>query len=965
MPDLIRHPVNLWIPAFAGMTAFGYSIVTKINMMLRLLKDKRKSLIRPIDSQGAVLLTVVFVLIIIGLVGSAIYSLTFTSTYTQMNAQNATRAHYIAESGVRIVAAEYNQAAEANKNTTLESLHNETLTLPDNSQIDLRIYPYWFYVNSAYTSGNNTISLRMPGGIPITDIEDPGSSIVTIPGSGRLKLKGKTRRADITASSRVGNIITFSLGSDKFPYDIDPDEEIFLGYKDNATSSQSINQDGTLLLVSTNRVAQFIPSGKGSFRIHNEDNDRMDYTYREKVTSGGNIQLNGIRSQDPANPSVLPFSVDSTSEIFFGKNLATVAFTTLGQGNFAGQKTVVTYSDVGLDGGFNIGRESISFKDDIEDFNPDLGLPMNSPGGNDPIEVDETAREINLGGGLNDGYGSVWYGGDSDTANCIDGRCNLGKGFRAYFEFISNLQDDSVDSTLYGDGFTFAIISGVWDGAEYRNDKYDTGGPLGEYLGYAGPGLPAGDQTGLEPPKIALELDTYPNPGAGSICGSNSRVDDVDSANYPEGANHIALDYWGAGSAAEMPGSFHAISSTSYLADGGGFLRVGSAEGIVSDGDPEDWSSSQGTISFWFKRDTIRYGNNTNYGDRMWGQNANMEMRFSIGGGSNLVLDWGGNDSLTVSNHPFTVADKWYFLAIAWDESTNTLSFYAGDEGNTPGLIIQSSSIPTHPDYWGGGISTVGITENLFMNSSGGSLTKNYIVNGKGSDLRYFNVERTLAQIQSDYDTRLDGSESGLQAYFPLESDLANAAAAVPAAVTIGTTSWSDEVPAAFDCSSDIATRDDNRHGAGGGTTQPMNSLNTDRFSLNAGDDGYYQVAKVGTYNWMEDGNCYGVRLEVIRPLIASGDGNYDYQIKAWVESVDADCTGLNANYKDVRATYTGTDPQIELTIKNGNIPLELDPTVHADLKNILFGFTQATGGATQDITLKNLDMRFIKTYPV
>ena len=91
--------------------------------------------------------------------------------------------------------------------------------------------------------------------------------------------------------------------------------------------------------------------------------------------------------------------------------------------------------------------------------------------------------------------------------------------------------------------------------------------------------------------------------------------------------------------------------------------------------------------------------------------------------------------------------------------------------------------------------------------------------------------------------------------------------------------------------------------------------------------------------------------------------GVYKYQIKAWVNSVDATCTGLAANYKDVRATYTATDPQIELTIKNGN-PLELAASVHQDLKDILFGFTQATGGATQDITLKNLEMRFIYIYP-
>jgi len=156
----------------------------------------------PDNARGAVLLTVVFVLIIIGLVGSAMYSLTYTSTFTQMSAQNATRAYYIAESGFRVVAAEYNQADAANKNTTLESLHNENLTLPDNDgQIDIRLYPYWFYVNSAYSSGNNSISLKMPGGIPITDLEDPAASIVTIPGSGKLKLQGKTRRATINASS--------------------------------------------------------------------------------------------------------------------------------------------------------------------------------------------------------------------------------------------------------------------------------------------------------------------------------------------------------------------------------------------------------------------------------------------------------------------------------------------------------------------------------------------------------------------------------------------------------------------------------------------------------------------------------------------------------------------------------------------------------------------------------------------
>jgi hypothetical protein len=637
---------------------------------------------------------------------------------------------------------------------------------------------------------------------------------------------------------------------------------------------------------------------------------------------------------------VFPFSVDSASEIFFGKNLATVANTSLGHGIFTGHKTVVTHSDVGLDGGFNIGRESISFEEDIEDF--DYGLPISPPSGSDaPIEVDEIAKEINLGGGLTDGYGSVWYGGDSDTANCIQGRCQLGLGLRAYFEFISNTTDASDDSTDHGDGFTFALISGIWDGADYRNGIDDTGGPLGEYLGYAGPGLPAGDQTGLEPPKLALELDTYPNPGAGSICGSNSRVDDVDAVNFPEGANHMALDYWGAEMAAGTTSSFDAT---------GGYLRIGSA--TPGNGDPEDWSSIQGTISFWFRRDTINYGAGSS-GDRMWGQNANMEMRFA-NSGNDIVLDWGTTSALTGAN-PFTQADKWYFLAIVWNETNGHLEMYWGDESTPPTLFASRVD-------WSSAVSSVGISENLFMNSSGGDGSRNFAVDGQGSDLRYYTIAREVGQIQVDYDLRLTGTETDLQAYFPLESDFANAVTSDPSAGPVGSTGWYESAPSVFPSCDASNTRDDNRHGAGGGTTQPMNAMNSDP---GLGDDGYYQVAKgfLDTYNWLEDGNCYGVRMELVRPLDASGDGNFDYQIKAWIQSVDADCTGLGSSYKDVYATYTATDPQIALTIDNGN-PLELDPTVHAGLRKILFGFTEGTGGATQDITLRNLVVRFIKAYP-
>ncbi|MBW2612754.1 MAG: hypothetical protein JRE12_10405, partial [Deltaproteobacteria bacterium] len=525
-----------------------------------------------------------------------------------------------------------------------------------------------------------------------------------------------------------------------------------------------------------------------------------------------------------------------------------------------------------------------------------------------------------------------------------DGNCNLGKGFRAYFEFVSNLVDSSPDSTTFGDGFTFSIISGVYDTVPgtYRNTKYDTGGPLGEYLGYAGPGLSiaeGGVEKGIKPPKIALEIDTFPNPGAGSICSSNSRNDG------PPEANHIALDYWGE----DTPGSLDAV--------GGSYMRIGSES--PADGSPEDWSSTVGTISFWFKRDTTNYGDGTSSGDRLWGQDANMETRFDSTG-TTFNLDWGsgGNaEGAIAAGNPFTGVGTWYFMAITWDDDTERLQVFWGDE-TTPTTLLSENLI------WTGDMSPLGglITENLFMNSSGGDGLKNYAVDGNGSDLRYYNVELTLAQLEN---VRLFGSEPGLQSNFPLQSDFANAATSTPASAAVGDTQWSQDTPSGFDCGTGAATYDDNRHGAGGGTTQPMNSLNTHPGS---GDDGYYQVVKAPLDdNWMEDGLLYGVRLELIRPKLPNGSV-YEYQIKAWTVCVDATCSDLDAvqkaNFSDTRATYDGSDPQIELTLKKGN-PLELAESVHQDLKSILFGFTQGTSGATQDITLKNMDMRFIKTYPV
>ncbi len=893
------------------------------------------------NASGAVLLTVVVIIIIVGLAGVAIYSFTSTSTFTQLMSQSATKAYFMAESGFRVVASEYNNAPEP-KNNTLESLHGTSLSLAGNAgQFDVRLYPYWFYVNSAYTANTANINVKIPGGTPLINPPDEGSSRITYPNSGELKVQGKTQLATITSASPSspadGATITFGLNPG-FPYDVQADEEIFLVYSDNTTTSQTISQGGSIDFPGANLVARILPAQNGSFRVYNEDNDKMDYTYLERMphivdpaSPPTTITLNGIQHQDDGTPSMFPFPVDNTSEIYFGRNLAVFSTSTVGSGNMAAKKTVGNYTDVGLDGGFYKDKDTISFDEDIADFTPTMNDPNPSLG--KPIEIDTNAKTIALGGDLVDGYGSVWYGGDSDIASCIDGNCLLGRGFRAYFEFEFDDPDTSADSTDFGEGFTFALVSS----ANYTNGDTGLGG---EYMGYAGAGL---SSNGLQPPKLAVEIDTYPNPGAGGVCsgdGNNSRRDDASVA------NHAALVYWGE----ETIGSINTQ---------GGHLRIGSATPFTDD--PEDWSSPKGTISFWFKRDTIRYDDDdppstNDSGDRLWGQNINMETRFDSTG-TNFFLDWGsgGNsESAITAANLFTGIGTWYFIAITWDDDDliNDLKVYWAD-------VITPITLLAENTDWTGDMSVLGlITENLFMNSSGGDGSKNYAVDGKGSDLRYYDVARDLNQIQSDYKARLSGSEAGLKAYFPFQADLMDAGSSGITATTVGTTDWSSETITDFDCGIGAASYDDNRHGAGGAISAitPMNSLN---IPLAGGSDGYFTKGLIDP-TWLEDGNLHNLRMELIRPLIQAEDGEddafYDYQVKIWI-----DCAGC----QDVKTTYTAFGPQIEMTVQNFN-SLKLSQDVHDNLNRILFGFTQGTGLlATQNITLSNLELFFLREYPV
>lgn len=102
-----------------------------------------------------------------------------------------------------------------------------------------------------------------------------------------------------------------------------------------------------------------------------------------------------------------------------------------------------------------------------------------------------------VGGSASTVRGCLWYQGDSSAGNCVDGKCEFGYGFRAYFTFKHNNIDTDASSNGVVSGFTFAFIDG-----EDNASTVCGGSSSANMLGFAG-----GD---VEPPKWAVEFDSYP-----------------------------------------------------------------------------------------------------------------------------------------------------------------------------------------------------------------------------------------------------------------------------------------------------------------------------------------------------------------------------------------------------------------------------------------------------------------------
>ncbi|HPD56514.1 MAG TPA: hypothetical protein P5294_06285 [Smithellaceae bacterium] len=288
---------------------------------------------------GATLIAIIVTMLVLAVIGAAIYSLTYTASLNQVVAQRAAKAFYIAESCVRVAASEYK--AVANKNTTLISLHNQTFPMPGNQgSCTVLIYPYWFYARAAYAAGTSSITLYLPGDMP--KVDEDGSAAISLFAGGNLKIKGASGAVAVFSNASIGTFngstgtpVTFTLSA-PFSVAIAVNDEFYIGY--NYTSSAPApNPGGNLILNisvsdTNDDMAKIFPPSKGSIFV-DSGGAISQYVYEERIINTASnphtVTLTNIQAVPGAPAPVWPVAINDTP-IYMGRSLGLRSTSTYG-----------------------------------------------------------------------------------------------------------------------------------------------------------------------------------------------------------------------------------------------------------------------------------------------------------------------------------------------------------------------------------------------------------------------------------------------------------------------------------------------------------------------------------------------------------------------------------------------------------------------------------------------------------
>ena len=503
------------------------------------------------DNRGTLLVYMIVVILIFGVLGVSLVSLFKTSTESSATPNDAKRARFIAESGIRYALSEIRNSDDVE---TAAELLNTTaeFKLGKNGSFSAGVFSPG--LKSAqnkiiFSSGDLTLDVPYSGKFP--DDFDVNQAVSNIYIVDWLRFKGTTPPADsyalVTASPDPGGAadVTLDVGDN---YDADLGDTISFALL--VTDAETNIGRGSSIFVNEN-ARWFLPEQNGAVRIVTlSDGNQYDYFYETReAPSGGKVKLTNVREMPG----------DTWTNI---ADMRTGDYVILSPFNFrvfASGKSDQTTVDVGKDRPF----WALAVPSEYTIYMRELLQDKSIQQVGDVIRTQEAGdKKIELGKGTSgtEGFGDLWYGGDKsiggDNSYCDRGRCLFDIGVRVFYT------TDVIPGANGGQGFTFALIAG---GSLLTpiNESSSAGGDfkLPELLGYGGnsrendtPTYLDGTLTGegLKPPKMAIEFDTNTNfdsvfNSTLAYCSGSDPV--LDSRNDPKPENQlrdvVQYVFWG------------------------------------------------------------------------------------------------------------------------------------------------------------------------------------------------------------------------------------------------------------------------------------------------------------------------------------------------------------------------------------------------------------------------------------
>ncbi len=450
------------------------------------------------NQSGSILIYIVVVMLIFGFLGAGMVSMFTSSTMMSSGVANYSRnAAYLAEAAMRYATSELRN--EGYNTSTIEALNgatnDKTFTLGDDGNFQVNVFGKWFKATGLdydETLGG-TISLTVPEGkIPEGFSIPAGAYLVNLESYRDSVLFGGSPDtkywAQISTSPDLNEGDTdFTLDlNDDFQADVSQGHKLLISVKPTATVTIG---PGDAELTVGDEAWNFYPPDKGSIYLVSTDTGTIHEYYYEDMVQGS-TKLNLVNL-----PGAIEFK--NTDFVILSNHNHSISTT----GN-SGTSISGGMREIAMNFAQNVENPQIiapPAEDIAADVDPEAVLEgMGTVGESDTgaVDVNTGTGEITLGGGVPSASGAVFFGGDvslGGSSVCSGGKCLFGAGVRASFVLTYNGT---------ADGFTFAVINGA-------DNVLGTAGDEGGQMGYAGSGIGGG----LQPPKMALEFDTWVNAG--------------------------------------------------------------------------------------------------------------------------------------------------------------------------------------------------------------------------------------------------------------------------------------------------------------------------------------------------------------------------------------------------------------------------------------------------------------------